>query len=104
VRGRGDQLVADADFACARLDEAGDQPQRGGLAAAGRPQQADQVAVLDMQRHIIDHRDIAVSLGQAPQLNRRHAHSPRYRAACRSFRYPALIASTPQAPFPSTLR
>src|ERR1019366_1323085 len=58
------------------LDEAGDQSQRGGLAATGRTQQADQVAVRDMQRHIVDHRDGAVSLGQTPQLNRRHAHPP----------------------------
>ena len=42
---RGDQLVADADFAAARLDEAGDQPQRRGLAAARGAEQADQMAV-----------------------------------------------------------
>jgi hypothetical protein len=31
------------------------------------------MAVLDGERYIVDHRDIAISLAQASQLNRRHA-------------------------------
>ena len=46
------------------LDEAGDQPQGRGLAAARRAQQADQLAVLDRERHVVDDRERAVALGQ----------------------------------------
>ena len=74
--GRGNQFVADADFAGARLDEAGDQPQRRGLAAARRAEQAHQLAVLDGQRYVVHHRDVAIALGQATQFNRRHANPP----------------------------
>jgi hypothetical protein len=34
------------------------------------------MAVLDGERDIVDHRDSAISLGQAPQFNRRHANPP----------------------------
>jgi hypothetical protein len=74
--GRGDQLVADANLAFARFDEAGDQPQRGGLAATRGAEQANQMAVLDGERDIVHHRDIAVSLGQAAQLDGRHTNPP----------------------------
>ena len=33
------------------------------------------MAVLDGKRYIVNHRDIAISLCQAPQLDRRHAQS-----------------------------
>ena len=72
-RRRGNKLVADPDFAGARLDESGDQPQRRGLAAARRAQQADQMTVLDRERYVVDHRGRAISLGQIPQFDRRHA-------------------------------
>ena len=48
ARRRGQDLAADTDFAVRRLDEAGDQPQRRGLAAARGPEQADQAPVLDV--------------------------------------------------------
>ena len=51
---RGHDAVADADLAFGRLDEAGDQPQRRGLAAARWPEQADQRAMLDRHRDVID--------------------------------------------------
>jgi hypothetical protein len=41
VRRRGNQLVADADFARTWFDEAGDQPQCRCFTAAGRPQKTD---------------------------------------------------------------
>ena len=49
ARRRGQDLAADHDFACRGLDEARDQPQRRGLAAARRAQQADELAMLDAQ-------------------------------------------------------
>ena len=78
ARLRRHQPVADMDLAARRLEEAGDQPQRRGLAAAGWAEQADQLSMIDFQGNIIDHRKRAKSLGQAAQLNRRqspHSHS-----------------------------
>ena len=45
-------------------------------------EQADQPAVLDGERHVVDHRNLSITLGQAPQFNRRHAHPPRRPAGC----------------------
>ena len=81
-RRRRYQLVADPNFAGRRLDEARDQPQRRRLAATGRPEQADQPAVLDGERHVVDDRNLSITLGQAPQFNRRHARPPRRPAGC----------------------
>jgi len=68
--GRGGQhLAANHDFACRRLDEAGDQPQGRRLAAARGAEQADQLAVLDVQRHAIDGDGLAVALAEALQLD-----------------------------------
>src|SRR5690349_12347806 len=61
------------DFAGGRLDEAGDQPQGRGLAAARRPEQAHQAAVLDSDRNVVDHGRRAIGLGQMPQFERGHA-------------------------------
>ena len=69
ARRRGDDALAHADLAGGRLDEAGDEAQRRGLAAAGRAQQAHQAAMLDRQRHIIDRRMRSVVLSQAPQFD-----------------------------------
>ena len=60
------------DFARGRLDEAGDQPQRRGLAAARRPEQADQRAVLDRHRNIVDDGQRPVFFRQPAQFDRRH--------------------------------
>jgi hypothetical protein len=46
------------------VDEAGDQAQRRGLAAARRAEQADQQPVLDLERYRVDHRERPIALGQ----------------------------------------
>jgi hypothetical protein len=56
-------------FASRRLDEAGDQPQGGGLAAARRSQQANELPVPDRQRHAIHRPGLAVALGQVLQFD-----------------------------------
>src|SRR3979409_2711132 len=79
--GRGGyELVAHANLAGRRLDEARNQAQRRRLAAAGGAEQAHEPAESDGQSNIVDHREIAVALGQPPQFNRRHALPPRYPA------------------------
>ena len=64
------------DLAVGRFQEAGDQPQRRGLAAAGGAEQADQLPVVDPQRDIIDDRQRSKSLGQATQFNGRQSTPP----------------------------
>ncbi len=51
----GQQIVAlEADGAAARLDEARDHLQGRGLAATRRPQQRDELALLDAERQVVD--------------------------------------------------
>jgi hypothetical protein len=71
--------LADPDLAFGRLDEARDQPQRRGLAAARRPEQADERAVVDRHRHVVDYGQRPVFLGQPAKLDRRQRPSPRIR-------------------------
>jgi hypothetical protein len=66
---RGEHLAADHDFACRGLDEARDQPQGRRLAAARRAEQADELAMLDAQRHAVDRDGVAVVLGEALQFD-----------------------------------
>jgi hypothetical protein len=76
LRCSGGSVRADEETA-GGLEEPGQQPQRRGLAAAGGAEQADQLAVVDRQRDIIDHRKRSKSLGQAAQINGRQSNSSR---------------------------
>ncbi len=54
---RGD-LAVDDDVAAARVDEAGERPQRRRLAAAGRPEEREELALVDLEveprdRHLV---------------------------------------------------
>src|SRR6185369_17636035 len=73
------------------FEETGDQPQRRGLAAAGRAEQADQLSMVDFQGDVIDHRKRAKSLGQAAQIHRRQ--SPRSHSCSCTDQRPAWYAS-----------
>jgi hypothetical protein len=46
--------VLEADDSGVGPLQAGDRPQRGGLATAGRPQQGEQLALLDLEAHPVD--------------------------------------------------
>ena len=67
---RGHDAAADEDFPRRGFDEARDQPERRGLAATGRAKQANQHAVLDLERNIVDDRRRAIALGQTPATRR----------------------------------
>ena len=95
ARRRRHHAVADRDLARRRLDEARDQPQRRGLAAARGPEQADQQPVLDAQRHVVDDGQIAVALGQPAQFDRRHVPSYRFIRRLR-LSFMAVFALLPQ--------
>src|SRR6476620_10427019 len=53
---RRNLVAADRDHAAGRLLESRDAAQRRGLAAAGRPEQHDDLARRDAEAHIVDRR------------------------------------------------
>ena len=70
----GDFLVAEADGAGGDLLEAADHAQRGGLAAAGRTEQGEELAALDVERQIVDGDHVAEALGDPFEPNVRLRH------------------------------
>ena len=58
----GDIVLTEEDLARGGLLQAGDHVQRGGLAAAGGAQKADQLAVGDLEGEIIDGNDFLTRL------------------------------------------
>jgi hypothetical protein len=72
----GDLALADVDAAVGDLFEAGDHAQQGRLAAAGRPDEHHELAIADLERHIIDCSDLgAEALGHPVERNPRHEPS-----------------------------
>src|SRR5690606_29301094 len=98
LRGGGDGLAADENLTGRRFDKAGNETQGRRLAAAGRPEQTNQLSVLDGQRHVIDHGKLAIPFGKAPQLDGCHALLPSLGAAVDR---PSSL-STPRAKFCSS--
>src|SRR4051812_36504777 len=54
LREAGDVPAAVLDRPAGRVEQAGDQARRGGLAAAGLPHQAQRLALHDFERHAVD--------------------------------------------------
>src|ERR1039458_538701 len=69
-----DHAAVDADIAGGRIFEAGDHGQRRGLAAAGRPDENDEFAVLDGEAQIFHRLHRAERLYQIAQLDARHVY------------------------------
>ena len=69
-RQAGDLVTADVDAAGVQRGQPCDGPQQGRLAAAGRPQQGDELAMLDIGVDVGEHRGLAEALGQPPQRDR----------------------------------
>ena len=76
-RQRGDVALAEPHAAGGRLDEAGDDAQGRGLAAAGGAEQHQELAVGDVERNVVDGLEVAVALGDAGQLQARHRQTTR---------------------------
>ena len=72
-----DQAVADEDVAVGDLDQPGHEIERRRFAAAGRPDQRHELAVLDRQRHMVDGHHVAVHLDQTLQNHLSHRLSLR---------------------------
>ena len=60
--GLGEQPAIEGDPPGLQILEPGDQAQRGGLAAAGRPNQAVHLAGLDRHRDAVDHEPVAEAM------------------------------------------
>ena len=58
-RHAGDVLAVEEDPARVGLLEAGDQAQAGRLARARRPEQREELAVVDLEAHLVDGADVA---------------------------------------------
>jgi hypothetical protein len=65
----GERLAVDGDRPRRRTVEAEDQPHRGGLSGAIRPQEAGHMAGPYRERQIVDGDPVAVSFGQTPYLD-----------------------------------
>src|SRR6267143_665854 len=76
ARGRGDRAPVQLDGALARVEKAGDHAQRGGLAAARRAEQRDELAARQRQRRAIHRREGAEAAGDLAQDQLAHAAAP----------------------------
>ena len=61
-------LAADADVAGGRMLEPGDHAHQGGLAAAGGPEDREELAGRDAERHVVDGRMAAEALGDVDDV------------------------------------
>ena len=68
--------VAELHAARVRHLEAGDQPQQRGLAAAGRPEQREELAVGDVEAHAFDGAGLAEPLRHRLEAHARHGTTP----------------------------
>src|SRR5258708_6120919 len=67
-----------------RIDEAGNDAQGCGLAAAGGTEQDEELAIGDVERNIIDGLEVAIALGDAGQPQARHRQTTRPMSTKRS--------------------
>ena len=92
-RSRGGSIVhdlaADAHLPGRDVLEAGDHPQRRGLAAARRPDEDDELAVGDLEVELVHGAgSVAVDLRQALELDRSHR-----RDSCNLVTFAAAVAA-----------
>jgi len=66
------QLPADIELALGDLLEAGDDAERGALAATRRADEDDELAVLHLEVDVVQHLDLAEGLGDAAQRDVSH--------------------------------
>ena len=77
-RQRGDLLSVDGDMSAVCLLKPRDHPQRGGLTAAGGPQQRQELPLMNLHVHALDHLHVVKALAQARDLDDilSHTRSP----------------------------
>src|SRR3546814_2388157 len=70
-------LPIDPNLALVEIDEAGDGAQQRGLAAAARPEQAEELTLPEGDRHGIERRHAAVALRRVAHVDRAHRSPPK---------------------------
>ncbi len=65
-------LATDRDRPVGGPLEAGEHAQRGRLATAGRPDEDEELAILDVEREVVDRDDLAEQLVDVIEADRRH--------------------------------
>src|SRR5262249_43176566 len=65
-----DPPAVDADLSAVGHEEAGNEIEQRGLAAAGRTEQRHQLAAAYHQRYVIERGDLAEAFGHPPELDR----------------------------------
>jgi hypothetical protein len=92
----GHHLATDLDHTVVGAFEAGDEPQRGGLAAPARPEQGDQLALRDLQVDAVDgiggDRSSRVALDEVRQLDHAGDSLPARDGWCRVRSRPVIGA------------
>ena len=73
-RDLGDVRAVHQDLARGGHDEARDEPEHGGLAAAGGAQQGQKLTVVDVQVHMVQRQIPVVILGNVPKLDQPFSH------------------------------
>ena len=74
--GRGDDRIADQDASGVRPIEPRDLPQQRGLAAARWPEDGDEFAIGDRERHVVERLDRPVRLAEPFERQSRHGSTP----------------------------
>ena len=64
-----DDTVVEADLARGRLVDAGDHQERSRLAAAGRAEEGNELATLDVEGNVVGAGYVAPALGQFVQFD-----------------------------------
>lgn len=67
--GESGVLTGKQHRAAVRVFKPGDDPQQGGLAAPGRPQQRHQLAAVESQRDIVQRLEVTKGFPQITDLN-----------------------------------
>src|SRR5690606_15318548 len=73
-----DDGAVDADLARCRVLEASDHAQRGRLAATGRADEDNELAIADLEVHVLHRNHAAVVLAQVAKLDARHVKTSLY--------------------------
>src|SRR6185312_12007654 len=75
--GAADDQIADPDRAALRSLEPGDQAQQRALAAAGRTEHREELALVDRERNVVDRGDRSEALDDAVERHGCHGNTPR---------------------------